>query len=307
MRFGVGVPQMSLGHAVGPELIREFVTRAERDGYDSLWVMDTGAHIDRAVAELAAMPLLTYTASLTSRIRLGTSVLLTGLRDPVWLAQELTTLDHLTAGRLIVGVGLGSPERAELLGIAREESPGRFEESLEVLRALWAPGTATFTGKYWRFSDLALEPKPVQRPHPPLWFGARAPRALHRAVTHGSGWMGAGASSSDDFVTQKAHVDRYLEAEDRDPTEFVISKRVYIAVDDDLRRIEAKVRAFFAGVYGNPDLGSRCALFGPPEKCAEGLAGLRSAGADMLVLNPMFDYHEQLDALTTGVVPLMAR
>lgn len=303
MRFGMGLPQMTQEAPVDALTVREVAMTAEEEGYDSLWVMETGVRRGDAPAELAAISLLSYAAALTNRVRLGTSVLLPGLRNPVWLAQDLTSIDRLSGGRLILGLGLGNAARAELLGIPREEWPGRFEESLEVLRSLWSPGVAEFSGRYWDVAGLGLEPKPIQEPHPPIWFGAHAPGALARAARLGSGWMGAGASSTDTFVSQLALLRGYLEAEGRGRDDFAISKRVYVAVDDDAGRAEERVRAFFDAFYRNPDLGSTSAVFGPVAKCVEEIGALYEAGAEMLLLNPMFDYMEQLEALTGHVLP----
>ena len=303
MRFGMGVPQMAIADAVDAITVRRFAMTAEEEGYDSLWVMETGVRRGPAPAEIAAIPLLSYLAALTNRVRIGTSVLLPGLRDPRWLAQELTSIDRLSGGRLTVGVGLGIPLRAEWLGIERSEWPARFIESLEVINALWAPGQADFTGRFWDVAGMSIEPKPIQQPRPPLWFGAHAPAALRRAVQLGDGWMGAGASSTETFVGQYGMIREFLEEAGRSEDDFGISKRVYIHVDRDVAAAEERVRAFFQAYYGNPDLGPEVTVIGPPDKCVEELAGLHDAGAGHLVLNPMFDFLDQLEIITAQVLP----
>lgn len=302
--FGLGVPQIGLRDVDRAAVIAEYVQRAERDGFDSLWVMETGLRSVSAPDELAAIPLLSYVSALTSTTRLGTSILLVGLRDPRWLAQEITTIDHLTQGRLIVGVGLGNWPRAELLGISRPDWPDRFEEALDVLVALWAPGTATLAGNHWQLDRIASEPKPLQQPHPPIWFGAHRSQALRRAARRGAGWMGAGLSSFDDFVRQRDELSAYLEVEGRDPAAFAFAKRVYVHVDEDEKRAARRTRQFFADFYGQADLATNCAVWGSAATCADQLAALRAEGASPVIVNPMTDYLEQLDAVSSAVIPL---
>jgi len=302
---GIAVPQVFIDDEVDPGLIRDFVVLAEASGFGSLWVMETGSRSGPVTAQIEPLALLAYVAACTSSARLGTSILLTGFRNPIRLAKTLATIDQLSSGRLTVGVGLGDSDRAAVFGIPAADWPARFEEGLEVVSALWQSGTTDFDGRFWNFADLGMEPKPLQIPPPPIWFGAHAPRALRRAARMGNGWMGAGSSSHEDFVVQRRLLLGFLNDQGRDETEFVISKRVYIAVDTDASRAEARVRRFFAAHYRSADLGSRCAVWGPPEDCASALRALQADGARMLMLNPMFDHIEQLGLLTSEVLPAL--
>jgi alkanesulfonate monooxygenase SsuD/methylene tetrahydromethanopterin reductase-like flavin-dependent oxidoreductase (luciferase family) len=130
-----------------------------------------------------------------------------------------------------------------------------------------------------------------------VWFGARQPDGLRRAVRHGNGWMGAGSSTSDAFKEGVGLVRQYLEEEKRDPATFRISKRVYIAVDNDEARGERRLREWFGQYYGNPDNASKVGVWGTPEHCAEQLEELVDAGAEHLLLNMAFDLPEQIEAL----------
>lgn len=302
---GIAIPQVFLDGDVDPGLIRTFAGRAEEAGFRSLWVMETGSREGPVTAQVEPLSLLAYLAACTSSARLGTSVLLSGFRNPIRLAKTLATLDQLSAGRLTVGVGLGDAHRAAVFGIPAEDWTARFEEGLEVMQALWKPGTTTFEGRFWSFTDLGMEPKPLQDPHPLIWFGAHAPPALRRGVRLGSGWMGAGSSSHDDFVTQRRLLLGFLAEEGRSEADFAISKRVYIAVDTNTDRAEARVREFFAAHYRSADLGSRCAVWGPADRCVSALRALRAEGARMLMLNPMFDHLQQLDLLADEVMPAL--
>ena len=226
---------------------------------------------------------------MTDAIGLGIAVIVLPLRNPLLLARELASIDRLSGGRLTVGVGLGGgdEERAVALGFPAGRHVRRLVEGVEVLRGAWTGAELAS-----QFPDVRIEPKPLQQPHPPILIGARAPRALRRAVEIGDGWIGSGSSTADDFVEQARTVSEALEAAGRDPARFEISKRVYLAVGSG-ERLAAELDA----MYGASGLGARVAVWGAPEQVAEQLARLRDAGAGELLLNPLHDHFEQLEAL----------
>jgi len=297
---GIAIPQTFSSSPVNLQLIREFLHKAETLGYESLWVQE---QILGDYPVLEPVSLLTYAAALTSRPRLGTSVLLTVLRNPVQLAKSLSSLDQLSQGRLTVGVGIGGHVPESLFGLSSEHRARRFVEGLQVLKALWTQPRATVTGTFWQFENVPMEPKPVQKPYPPLWFGAREEVALKRAVRHGDGWMGAGISSSADFMKQVGLVRRFLDEAQRDPATFAISKRVYMAVDNDRDRAERRLREWFGLRYKNADWASRVSIWGSPAECTDKLGTLVQAGAQHLLLNPVFDDLEHVELLARDVIP----
>jgi probable F420-dependent oxidoreductase len=297
---GIAIPQTFSSSPVNLQLIREFLLKAETLGYESLWVQE---QILGDYPILEPVSLLTYAAALTSRLRLGTSVLLTVLRNPVQLAKSLSSLDQLSQGRLTVGVGIGGHVPESLFGLSSEHRARRFVEGLQVMKALWTQPRATVTGTFWQFENVPMEPKPVQKPHPPLWFGAREEVALKRAVRHGDGWMGAGVSSSADFIQQIGLVRRFLDEAQRDPATFAISKRVYLAVDTDRDRAERRLREWFGLRYKNADWASRVSIWGSPAECVDKLGKLVQAGAQHLLLNPVFDDLEHVELLAQDVMP----
>jgi probable F420-dependent oxidoreductase len=297
---GIAIPQTFPSSPVNLQLIREFLPRAETLEYESLWVQE---QIIGDYPILEPVSLLTYAAALTSRLRLGTSVLLTVLRNPLQLAKSLSSLDQLSQGRLTVGVGIGGHVPESLFGLPSEHRARRFVEGLQVMKALWTQPRATVTGTFWQFENVPMEPKPVQKPYPPLWFGAREAVALKRAVRHGNGWMGAGISSSADFVQQVGLVRRFLDEAQRDPATFAISKRVYLAVDNDRDRAERRLREWFGLRYKNAEWGSRVSIWGSSAKCTDKLGELVRAGARHLLLNPVFDELEHLELLAQEVIP----
>ena len=171
------------------------------------------------------------------------------------------------------------------------------------MKALWTQPEAHFQGEFWQLNGLKMEPKPLQKPHPPIWLGARHINALRRAVRHGDGWMGAGSSDTASFVTAVDQTKMYLEEADRDPGSFTISKRVYVAVDNDEDRAEGRLKEWFGKRYGNADMASQVSVWGSTAKVTEKLAKVTGAGAEMVLLNPAFDDMEHLDALAEEVIP----
>jgi probable F420-dependent oxidoreductase len=296
---GIAIPQTN--SPVDARLIREFLARTEKLGYESVWVQE---QIISDSPILEPVTLLTYAAALTSKVRLGSAVLLTVVRNPVQLAKSLASLDQLSQGRLTVGVGIGGPHVPEkVFGVSSERRSRQFVEGLQVMKALWTQPRASFSGEFWRFENIPMEPKPLQKPHPPLWFGAREPVALKRAVRHGDGWIGAGSSSSADFVKQVGEIRRFLNDAKRDPATFAISKRVYLAVDDDHDRAQRRLREWFGLRYKNADMATRVSIWGSVADCVDKLRELVDAGAKHLLLNPVFDEMEHLELLAAEVLP----
>jgi probable F420-dependent oxidoreductase len=298
-RISVGLPQLLLDES--PDVVRRFAVRAEELGFARLWAMDSvpGSATARA-PQLDGLHVLTTAAAVTEVIGLGIAVIVLAARNPAQLAKELATIDRLSGGRLIVGVGVGRKEpTAAGLGLPTEHRARRLREGVEVLRALWADGAATYDGDLYHFAALRLEPKPVQRPGPPVWFGAGSPPALRRAAAIGDGWIAAGSSASSAFPEQRRILVDALREAGRDPDAFPVGKRVYVAVEDTERRARARLTPVLDGMYDAPGLTDRVAVCGTPEACAEHLRELAAAGARELLLNPMYDHLEQLEALAT--------
>jgi probable F420-dependent oxidoreductase len=297
---GIAIPQVFSDTTVDINLIQQFVQKAETLGYESLWVQES---IVGHAPVLEPLSLLTYAAALTSRLRLGTSVMLTVLRNPVQLAKLVSSMDQLSQGRLTIGIGIGGHVPESIFGLPSGQRVRRFVEGIQVMKALWTQSRAQMSGTFWQFQNVAMEPKPVQKPHPPIWFGARQAPALQRAVRHGDGWMGAGSSSTADFLEQYGLLRRFLDEAKRDPATFAVSKRIYLAVDNDRSRAERRLREWFGMRYRSADRGSQCGIWGSAAACTEKLAAIVRAGAQHLLLNPMFDDLEHLELLAQEVIP----
>ena len=299
--LSVSIPQTFPERPVDPGFIRKYVARAEALGFHSAWVVE---QILGAIPSLEPIELLTYAAAVTTRIRVGSAVLLTALRSPVHTAKSLATLDHLSSGRLIVGVGLGAnPKIYPAYGLAAERRAARFTEGIQLMKRLWTEPRVTFEGEFFKLQNASMEPKPVQKPHPPLWFGGHHPNALKRTVELGDGFMGAGSLSTAKFGEEVTLLRRLLQEAKRDPAAFPVAKRVYIAVDRDKARAGKRLTEWFGAFYGRPQMAEEVSVWGPAAECVEGLKQVVAAGAGLLMLNPVFDEMEQLEVFASEIGP----
>src|SRR5262245_42891646 len=169
MKFGIAIPQIWSAPDEQVNSLQDFLARAEALGYHSGWVQE---QILGRTNTYEPVTLLAYAAAATRTLRLGTSVLIAPLRTPVQLAKSLSTLDHLSGGRLIVGVGIGANTRVyPAFGITPEARVRRFIEGIELMRRLWTEERVSFEGRFWKLENAAMAPKPLQKPYPPIWFG----------------------------------------------------------------------------------------------------------------------------------------
>ncbi|BBU24167.1 luciferase-like protein [Mycobacterium xenopi] len=231
MRFSISIPQLD---ATGFDAagLRSYLARAEELGFDGGWVLE---QIIGEAPLLAPLELLAYAAACTDRLRLGVAVLVSSLHEPLQLAAAVTTVDRISLGRLDVGVAPGGGfRRFSAFGVDKATFVSRFTEGLQLMKAAWADEPrVTFHGRFRQVDNLPIQPKPVQRPHPPIWFGGQAPKALARAVRHGNAFLGAGSSTTVAFAQAVKTVHRELAEQGKDPGDFTIGKRVYLMVDDD--------------------------------------------------------------------------
>jgi alkanesulfonate monooxygenase SsuD/methylene tetrahydromethanopterin reductase-like flavin-dependent oxidoreductase (luciferase family) len=194
-------------------------------------------------------------------------------------------------------LGLGRPNHYADFDVPEARRVRRFREAVELMKALWTESKVTYKGQIFQLENGVMGPKPVQKPHPPLWLGGGHPDALKRAATMADGWMGAGGSSNDAFAKAVPQVRAALEAAGRDPDTFPISKRVFMSVHERPETAQAEVHRWFSTVYRNPDLTSTGGVHGTPEQVREQLEALVDAGANHLLLNPVTRYTEQIEAL----------
>lgn len=302
-RFAISIPQLDSGR-FDTDGFQAYVARAEELGFVSGWVME---QVIGPTPLLAPLELLSYAAACTSRLRLGVAVLISSLHDPLQLAAAITAVDRLSSGRLDVGVAPGGGFRPfAAFGVDRDTFVASFTEGLELMKAAWSDAaTVSFQGRFRTVDDLAIQPKPVQRPHPPIWFGARAPRAIARAVRHGDAFIGAGSSTTADFADQVQTLRAELARQDR--TEYPIAKRVYVSVDADPERAREQVVTGLHRIYGRMRGIEDVPVYGTAADVVRGLREVRIAGAELIVLSPagpdVATDREQLERLAAEVLP----
>jgi probable F420-dependent oxidoreductase len=305
VRFAISIPQQFADGTFDPAAMRAYLTRAEELGFASAWAQE---QVIGTLPLLGPVETLTYAAACTGRLRLGCAVLVTSLYGPVHLAKSLSTLDQLSLGRLDVGIGTGGRRMFSAFGVEPESFVARFTEGLGLMQALWTEPRVDFDGRFWQLTGAAMEPKPFQKPGPPIWFGGSHPAALRRAIRLGDGFFGAGSVTTEQFADQVQGLRDALAEQDRDPARFPVAKRVYIAVDDDAERARTGIGAALDRVYGF--FGSRdltpVAVCGTPDDCARGLREVADAGAGLILLNPLFDDAQQMERLAAEVMPQLA-
>lgn len=307
MRFAISVPQYVPDGTFDPSAMRRFLERAEELGFHGAW---TGEQVLGSMPHLGPLETLSYAAAYTERIRLGVAMLVSSVNSPVHLAKSLSTLDQLSRGRLDVGVALGV--RATMFSAFGVESQGRvnqFTEGVRLMTACWTESQIKFDGRYWQLDGAMMEPKPFQKPRPPLWLGGSSPAAVRRAARYGDAFMGAGSQSTAQFAEQVSILRQTLAAQGKDVSAFPVGKRVYLAVDDDADRALASVCAGMERMYKywgllGPLL-APVAIAGPPGAVAQGLHEIAEAGADLILLNPLDDDEEQMERLAAEVIPLL--
>jgi probable F420-dependent oxidoreductase len=218
MDFGVWIPNCR--HLATPDIIRRTAVRAEQLGYDSVWVSDhvvvPHANVDR-IGEAIFDPLVTLavTAGATSRVRLGTTVLIIPYRNAVVTAKMVSSLDALSGGRVVLGIGAGwLAEESAMLGVPFAERGAMTDEYLLAMQELWTSPAPSFAGTYTQFGGLAFEPKPLQKPHPPIWVGGHSRAALRRTAQFGAAWHPINRSP-DELRAGRAEIARLSQARGR--------------------------------------------------------------------------------------------
>lgn len=279
--------------------VRYVAQRAEALGFRELWV--TNNTLDRTADCYDSIALLSYAAALTSTIRLGVSMLVLPTYNPIHVAHQVATLDCLSGGRAVLGVGLGREFHYVEFQVSPERRVRRFLEQVELMKALWTQPKVTYRGEFFRLDDGIMRPKPIQKPHPPLWLGGGHPNALKRVAAIADGWMGAGGSTVAAFATSVPQVRAALEKAGRDPAAFPISKRVFMSVHERPEVAKAEVHRWFTEVYENPALTTGGGVYGTPEQVREQLEQLVAAGANHLLLNPVTRYSEQVEAIAEAI------
>ena len=282
------------------------VRRLEALGFDSVWV---GDHVSFHNPLYESLTLLAAYASITERIKLGTAVYLLALRPPAIAAKGTATLDVLSGGRLVFGVGVGgeNPKEFELAGVPHRERGARVSEAIEVVRTLWRETPARFKGRFTEFDGVSIDPKPVQAGGPPIWIGGRSDAALERAARQGDGWVSY-VVQPERFAQSLAKIRAAAQAEGRALDGFTPAHLTFITLGRDyesarsvwVERLSRRYAQDFA------PLARKYGVIGTPEQCAEQLERFRAAGCRYFLLNAICDSADegpQLEQMAAEVIP----
>ena len=284
----------------------DLVRRVEALGFESVW---TGDHVSFHGPIHESITLLASYVPITSRIRLGTAVYLLALRPAAIAAKSTATLDALSGGRLIFGVGVGgeNPKEFELCGVPHRERGARVSEAIDVVRTLWRDTPASFNGRFNQFESVSIDPKPVQQPGPPIWIGGRSDAALARAGCQGDGWVS--------YVVQP---ERYAQGVDkiraaaaaagRALTGFEFAHLAFITVGRDWESAKTVWAQHLSRRYAQDfePLARKYGIIGTPEQCAEQLARFAEAGCTYIICNVIGepkDERDQLERIAADILP----
>jgi len=300
---GSGVSFGLLTGAVEPAAVAEL----EALPFDALWV---GGHVASPNPSPEALVQLARLAALTTRVRIGTSVLLLPLYPPAIVAKQIADLDRASGGRVTLGVGVGGeyPQEFEACGVPLEERGGRTDEAIPLLRRLWSAEAVSHKGRYHSMADVRIHPGPVQVGGPPIVVAGRRAPAMRRAATIGDGWMPY-LYSPERYERSVVEIRARAARAGRDLAGFQWMAFVFTNVQDVAAKARDDARDFLGGNFRR-ELGpllDRVAAVGTPDDVARRFEGFIAAGARHLILAPATrrDWRGQAHKLASDVLPRM--
>jgi probable F420-dependent oxidoreductase len=308
MKFGIFLPIS--GRAAGPAVLMEAAQRAEALGYDSVWAADRiiipweiktvypyseGQQFivppDRPFLE--PLTCLAFLAGCTEKISLGMSVLVLPYRHPLYWAKIATSIDHLSRGRLILGIGVGwMAEEFDALGAPFEKRGEISDEQLDIIRLLWTRERVSFQGRHYRFDEISFYPKPLQQPRIPIWVGGEGVRAQRRAALYGDAWFPYFVRiTPKDLRGRFDHVRRWAAEAGREPDQMLLGCCLPIEVTPE--RVPQEEDH----------------LKGNPEQLVKALKGFQQVGAEHIALQFMVprwpERMEQIERFAREVLPAL--
>jgi probable F420-dependent oxidoreductase len=324
MRFGLALPSYSFADLDYKKAarLRDFATGAEARGYESLWVIE---HLLTArglygTAWLSPLETLSFVAGCTREIRLATGILIAALRNPVFVAKEIASLQFLSGGRFELGIGVGwDAHEYEVAGVKLRERGRRTDEILGIFERLWTGEPVTHHGRYYQFDDVVIDP-PLPK-NPPLWVAGgskivtelspdpenMAPSVLERICRHGDGWLARAAGSTDSVIADWAQIQRRLAELGRPPGSVTFGHLNFahiVPTDDEAvaHKVQKPLIERIMGTHRSFEHLETCYLLGTPRHIRERIAEMAAAGLEYLVLAPL-DYDlDQLDLWEEEIV-----
>lgn len=315
MKIGIQTIHREPDNQVGPwhpkiDGLVSFVETADKAGFDSLWV---GDHLSMPLPFFDPLLLLAQAALVSRRLLLGTGVYLLPLRHPGPVAKQAATLDHLSEGRFIFGLGIGGefPKEYEVAGIPIKERGPRLGESMQAMRALWGAKPGTFKGKYYQFEDVLMTPPPRQAGGPPLWVGGRRDPALRRMGRLADGYLSY-VVTPEMYASALAKIDEAAQEAGRTITKFGTGHLLFARVDDSYEQALDVATASLSKRYAMDfrKAAERYAGLGNPQQVAERILEFHAAGVRHISVDLVGPYErrmEQIERFAAEVMPLVRK
>jgi probable F420-dependent oxidoreductase len=314
LRIGLITIHRRTEPATGPWLpsikeLRELVELVDSSGYDSLWC---GDHISFPMAILDPLLQLAQAAVVSQRLMFGTSVYLLPLRHPVPVAKQVATLDHLTEGRFIFGVGVGGEfaREYEACGVPLKERGARLGEAIPLLRKLWSGEPVTYEGRFYQsFNNVPMQPPARQIGGPPIWCGGRSDAALARAGRLADGWI-AYVVTPDMYKSAVDKIAAAAKSAGRAGAKFGTGHLLFTRLDDTYEKAldtaTASLSYRYAMDFRKP--AERYAALGSPQQIADRMRAFHAAGVRHITLDLVGPYEErnrQIERIAREVFPLL--
>ncbi|MEX2533837.1 MAG: LLM class flavin-dependent oxidoreductase [Nitriliruptoraceae bacterium] len=306
MKFGIqGAGAYPEGMPDGG-FFRDVAIQVEEAGYDSLWV---GEHVAFKNPLLDAVTTLGFFAAVTRRVQLGSGIILLPLKHPSLVAKQTTTIDHLSGGRFIFGIGVGGEgdKDFEAVGISKARRGLRTDEAVAAIRALWAGPNATHQGEFFQFEEITMEPRPVQLGGPPIWVGGKSERAVRRTAQLGDGWF-PGFVSPNGYARGVAQLRQQTAQYGRDFDKITRAMAIHTFVDDDGEHAFNHAQSHLAKRYGmefTDEQIRRIFLAGDPDYARSRIKEYEAAGMEHIVFIPVVGpdmFQQQVDYLSREVI-----
>jgi probable F420-dependent oxidoreductase len=295
----IGLAWVNPAPLTKPENVVNFAKKCESMGAHSMWTIDRIAYDN-----LEPLTILAAAAGATQRIRLGTSVLLANLRHPSHVAKIVASLDFISNGRVILGLGFGSRESDyKAVEVPFEQRGSRAVEQVKLMKRLWTEENVTHKGRFYNVENLSVGPRPVQKPHPPIWTGGSAEVALKRAGTWADGFI-CGSSAIAEFPATWEKISGYAKAAGRDPSKIAKASLTFMAINDDHAKAIKAVEDYVMRYYGRlrADVADT-SLIGPPAAIIDRIGSFLSKGLDTLIIGLADPDPRQLDLFGEKVLP----
>jgi probable F420-dependent oxidoreductase len=313
LRIGISTIHREPDNVTGPWLpkideLARFVETVDRAGFDSLWV---GDHISMAIPFLDPLLMLAQAAVVSRRLTFGTGVYLLPLRNVGAAAKQVSTLDHLTEGRFIFGVGVGGefPKEYEVCGVPHNERGARLTEQMQALRALWTGETASYHGKHYEFSDVLMRPAARTPGGPPMWVGGRSEAALKRSALLADGYHSY-VVTPDMYRDSLAKIEQIAAAAGRRFASYGTGHLLFARIDNSYEQALDTATASLSKRYAMDfrKAAQRYAALGTPEQVAETIRKFHAAGVRHIVVDLTGPYErrqEQVERFAGEAMPLL--